>query len=163
MKIGTRSVLYGAHAFYLHPWFVALAWWKLYGFPFDPRLWVAFFVHDLGYIGKPNMDGDEGEAHVELGAAIMHFLFDRPRWRRIDLKEETREDIGEWVQHVHFERRDHWRNFARYHSRFWAKRDGAQVSRLCIADKYSLCLTPYWLYMPMTRATGEPSPDQWLC
>jgi hypothetical protein len=71
MKIGTRSVIYGAHQFVLHPLFVALAWWKLYSFPFDPRLWVAFFVHDLGYIGKPNLDGPEGESHVELGAAIM--------------------------------------------------------------------------------------------
>ena len=53
MKIGTRSVLFGAHAFWLHPWFVAAAWWKLYGFPWDPRLWVAFFLHDLGYFGKP--------------------------------------------------------------------------------------------------------------
>jgi len=23
----------GAHCFFLHTWFVALAWWKLYGFP----------------------------------------------------------------------------------------------------------------------------------
>jgi hypothetical protein len=22
-----------AHCFFLHTWFVALAWWKLYGFP----------------------------------------------------------------------------------------------------------------------------------
>lgn len=64
MKIGTRSVLYGAHCFLLHPWFVAAAWWQLYGIPWDPRLWVAFFVHDIGYVGKPNMDGVEGEAQV---------------------------------------------------------------------------------------------------
>ena len=80
MKIGTKSVLFGAHCFFLHPWFVAAAWWKLYGFPWDPRLWVAFFVHDIGYLGKPNMDGPEGERHVEVGARIMSFLFDgRPR------------------------------------------------------------------------------------
>jgi len=48
-------------------WFVAWGWWTLYGFPFDPRLWVAFFVHDLGYIGKPNMDGPEG---TRLGRAV---------------------------------------------------------------------------------------------
>lgn len=71
MKIGTKSVLFGAHQFLIHPWFVALGWWKLYGFPFDPRLWVAFFVHDLGYIGKPNMDGPEGERHPVFGASIM--------------------------------------------------------------------------------------------
>jgi hypothetical protein len=77
MQVGTRSVLFGVHQFLIHPLFVALAWWKLYGFPWDPRLWVAFFVHDLGYVGKPNLDGPEGERHVELGARIMHWLFDR--------------------------------------------------------------------------------------
>ena len=75
MKLGTKSVLFGVHCFFLHPWFVAVAWWKLYGFPWDPHLWVAFAVHDLGYLGKPNMDGMEGETHVELGARIMAFLF----------------------------------------------------------------------------------------
>jgi hypothetical protein len=63
MKIGTRSVLLGAHCFFLHPFFIAYAWWKLYGFRRvratpewqggsyslkDPWLWIAFFVHDLG-------------------------------------------------------------------------------------------------------------------
>ena len=61
MNVGTRSLLFGVHQFAIHPWFVAAAWWRLYGFPFDPRLWVAFFVHDLGYWGKPNMDGAEGD------------------------------------------------------------------------------------------------------
>jgi hypothetical protein len=36
MKIGTKSVLFGAHCFFLHPWFVAAAWWRLYGFPLGP-------------------------------------------------------------------------------------------------------------------------------
>src|SRR3990167_10895950 len=52
LTIGTKSVLFGAHQFLIHPWFVAWAWWKLYGFPFDPRLWVAFYVHDIGCLGK---------------------------------------------------------------------------------------------------------------
>jgi len=126
MTIGTKSVLFGAHCFFLHPWFVAAAWWKLYGFPFDPRLWLAFVVHDLGYIGKSNMDGPEGETHVELGAQIMEFFFG---WQ--------------------------WGNFSRYHSRFYAKKDGVRPSRLCIADKLAIALTPAWLYLPMVRATGE--------
>ena len=119
-------MLFGAHCFFLHPWFVALGWWKLFGFPWDPRLWVAFFVHDLGYWGKPNMDGEEGEEHPILGAAVMDMLF------------------GEV-----------WGDFSLYHSRFLAKRHGAQPSRLCIADKLALVLTPTWLYVPMARATGE--------
>lgn len=130
MNIGTKSVLYGAHCFILHPWFVAWAWWKLYGFPFDPRLWVAFFVHDLGYIGKPNMDGPEGETHPELGASIMHW-FDIFR--------------GNWK----------WHDFSLLHSRYYAKTLGKQPSRLCIADKLAIALTPAWLYLPLVRATGE--------
>jgi hypothetical protein len=126
LKIGTKSVLFGAHCFVLHPWFVAAAWWKLFGFPFDPRLWVAFWVHDVGYIGKPNMDGPEGETHVELGARIMEFFFERK-----------------------------WGDFSRYHSRFYAKKDGVTPSRLCIADKLAIAMTPAWLYLPMARATGE--------
>jgi hypothetical protein len=85
--VGTRSVLYGYHAFYLHPLFVARGWYALYGWRrvqigirsvhdhgatvyvrvwtslLDPRLWLSFFLHDLGYLGSPNMDGPEGERH----------------------------------------------------------------------------------------------------
>jgi len=63
MKIGTKSVVFGAHCFFIHPWFVFIAWWKLYGFPWDISLWFCFFLHDLGYWGKPNIDGIEGELH----------------------------------------------------------------------------------------------------
>jgi hypothetical protein len=75
MTIGTRSVLYGAHCAVLHTWFLAVAWYKLYGFPWDISLWASFCLHDIGYISKPNMDGCEGETHVELGAKIMGLLF----------------------------------------------------------------------------------------
>lgn len=126
MRIGTKSVLYGAHCFLVHPWFVAWAWWRLYGFPFDPRLWFAFFLHDIGYIGKPNMDGEEGEQHPHLGANVMRWLFGSK-----------------------------WHEFALYHSRFLAKRDGKQYTKLCVADKLAIVLTPSWIYVPMARATGE--------
>lgn len=166
MKIGTKSVLFGAHQFLIHPWFVAWAWWKLFGFPFDPRLWVAFFVHDLGYIGKPNMDGAEGETHVELGALLMHRLFDWPR--------KTRESPCRYCGRVWNGQggsfwgpacsakdgcgtpcNTRWYDFCVYHSRFYAKRDSQPFSRLCVADKLAICLTPAWLYLPMARATGE--------
>ena len=126
MRVGTKSILFGAHQFALHPLFLARAWWKLYGFPFDPRLWAAFVVHDLGYFGKPNMDGPEGEHHVEFGARLMGRLFGRK-----------------------------WHDFCLYHSRFYAKKDGRQFSRLCVADKLAIVLTPAWLYSPMAKATGE--------
>jgi hypothetical protein len=154
MRAGTKSVLFGAHCFFLHPWFVALAWWKLYGFPWDPRLWVAFFIHDLGYVGSPNMDGPEGERHPEWAARVMTWLFDR-RTDRIVLT--RRDHVDEHGQPRMWDVRwlGRWGRFVLFHSRFYAKQSGEQPSRLCIADKLAICLTPWWLYLPMVRATGE--------
>ncbi len=45
MKVGTKSVIGGAHCFLLHPFFVAWGWNRLFGFPMDPRLWFAFALH----------------------------------------------------------------------------------------------------------------------
>ena len=126
MKLGTKSVLYGAHAFWLHPFMVARGWCKLYGFPWDPRLWVCFFVHDIGYIGCDNMDGETGKRHPEAGANLVGALFG-----------------------------DKWGDLCLYHSRGYARRDCAAVSKLCWADKLATVLTPAWLYMPLTKATGE--------
>lgn len=147
MKMGTKSVLFGAHCFLFHWIFVAWGWWKLHRFRriyigvrerpdgwktgeyaslWRPALWVAFFVHDLGYLGKPNMDGDEGEQHPRFGAAIMRRLFGEP-----------------------------WGKFVLYHSRFLAKQHGEPFSALCVADKYAIVLTPRWLYLPMVNWTGE--------
>ena len=126
LNVGTKSVLYGAHCFAIHPFFVMIAWFKLYGFPFHPAIWLSFFFHDLGYWGKPNMDGDEGETHVELGAKVLGFLFGKK-----------------------------WADFSRYHSRFYAKKDGVSYSKLCVADKLAITLEPYWLYLPRVNWTGE--------
>ena len=148
MNIGTKSVLFGAHCFLLHPWFVAIAWIKLYGFPFDPRIWIAFFVHDLGYWGKPNMDGEEGKTHVELGAKIMHFLFDGYHYEYLP-------EAG-WVLLKRHKIIDFkWSDFSMYHSRYYAKKNSAQPSKLCFADKLSFTVTPRWLYLPMVNASGE--------
>ena len=75
MRVGTKSVLFGAHCFFIHPVFVAVGWSILFRFPWDLRLWAAFFLHDLGYLFTENMDGPEGEEHVHLGANIMGLLF----------------------------------------------------------------------------------------
>ena len=53
MKVGTKSVIGGAHCFLLHPFYVAWGWNRLFGFPWDPRLWFAFVLHDIGYVGPP--------------------------------------------------------------------------------------------------------------
>jgi len=169
MKVGTKSVLFGAHCFCIHPLFVALAWWKLYGFPRDYRLWVAFFVHDLGYWGKPNMDGPEGEKHVELGANLMHRLFDGFHEEealaiadlplivapfRVVTEEGWLHDYARSTVQVQFRKMD-WRNFCLYHSRFYSKRDGAQFSRLCVADKLAVCIEPRWFYRLRVILSGE--------
>jgi hypothetical protein len=151
MKIGTKSVLFGAHCFFLHPWFVAWAWFKLYGFRrvsigwndrintasvywgseafaslWHPALWMAFLLHDIGYLGKPDMDGPEGEQHPEVGARILGDLFGTA-----------------------------WYRFVRYHSRYLAAKDRQPYSVLCLVDKLAIALTPAWPYLPMVRWTGE--------
>jgi hypothetical protein len=151
MKLGTRSVLYGYHAFWFHPWTVAIGWWKLYRLRrvrigtvaktgalgvtlavpvyaslLNYRLWLAFFLHDLGYWGKPNMDGAEGETHPEWAAKKMRGWF------------------GE-----------SWGTLCLYHSRFYAKRDNAKVSALCYADKLAITFYPEWLMVRLVSWTGE--------
>ena len=114
------------HSILVHPFFVAWAWSRLYGFPWDPRLWLAFLVHDVGYVGKANMEGSEGQQHVVLGGRIMGWL------------------CG-----------PEWRDFVLGHSRHWAETAGKRYSKLCLADKLAFVLTPAWLYLPMARLSGE--------
>lgn len=144
--LGTRSVLYGAHCFLFHWFFVAKAWHRLYGWSkvrdryvgevslLNPRLWLVFFLHDLGYIGKEKMDDATGETHPELGARIIGWLT-RP-------SHNANGPSG-------------WYYFSLLHSRYYAKTLNMQPSRLCVADKLSFVLTPRVLYLPLVRATGE--------
>jgi hypothetical protein len=143
LTIGTKSVLFGAHCFFIHPFCIALAWWKLYGFPWDIRLWFAFFLHDIGYIGKPNMDGPEGEKHPELGAESMRRLFDDQFCRH----------CGKRLHQVCSHRR--WYDFCLYHSRHYAKLAEAPFSRLCVADKLVLSYEIKWLYLLRVKLSGE--------
>jgi len=176
LRVGTKSVLFGAHCFLIHPVFVLIAWIRLYGFPVDPRIWIAFFVHDLGYLGKPNMDGKEGETHPELGARIMN-IFDG--WSiRINPKIifENEDKLKEFIltnrTYITFattledgtiearfsliaNRKTKWHDFSLYHSRYYAKRNSAQYSKLSVADKLAFCIEPYWLYIFRATLTGE--------
>ncbi len=154
MKIGTKSVLFGAHCFFLHPFFVAWGWYKLYGWRrvrvgtavrrariggitiryieavttslYDPRLWFAFFLHDIGYLHAPNMDGEEGRSHPFRGARLMAEAFGYE-----------------------------WYDFMLYHSRAIARSHAAEPSPLCHADKLAYPLTPRWLYLAQVNLTGE--------
>lgn len=134
MSIGTKSLLYGYHCFFIHPIALAVAWIKLYGCPNDWRIWLAFIVHDWGYWGKPNMDGPEGETHPYFGARLMCLLFDPPPGHPEHLK---------------------YYNFMLHHSRFLAKKAGAQPSKLCYADKLAIIIQPTWLQVLLMSLTGE--------
>ena len=175
MKTGTKSLLFGAHCMLVHPVMVAVAWARLYGFPLDPRVWLAFVLHDIGYWGKPNMDGKEGKTHVELGARIMHRLFDRWETKSANyasnwfkLHDFTRaEELDGWMVSdiqetafgymsvIYVRRKTRWLNFMRYHSRSIANAENAKPSRLCYADKLAFAITPEWLYLPYAGASGE--------
>jgi len=164
MKIGTKSVLFGVHAFWWHPIMVAIAWIRLYGFPFDIRIWIAFFVHDLGYFGKPNMDGPDGETHPEFGAKVMGFFDYRfmilsirfiyknyPEYTNLGYK-----SVFEFNGYTLIKRNTHfWHNFCLYHSRFYSKKVGAFPSKLCFADKLSVCYDPKWFYILRGVLSGE--------
>lgn len=165
LSIGTKSVLIGAHCFFLHPWFVAMGWWKLNGFPWDPRLWFAFVLHDIGYIGKINMDGPEGESHPEVGARIMGWLFDRKCSACADGSQHA----------APCRKTTYWHDLCLRHSRYYCKklstppwprpmRTGTKAdlnpwlvkpSKLCFADKLVPCFEPAWLYLPRVTLTGE--------
>ena len=126
MKLGTKSLLWGAHAFFLHPFMVARGWWHLWGAPRDPKLWMCFLLHDIGYLGQLEMDGEGSENHVRLGAEIVRWL------------------CG-----------DRYADECYRHSRLWCRLNGLTISRLCLADKMAFVLTPAWLYLPMAKASGE--------
>ena len=126
MNIGTKSILFGVHQFIWHPLFVAAAWYKLYGFPYDIRLWFAFVMHDWGYWGKPNMDGAEGETHPETGGRLMTKLFGKE-----------------------------WGDFCLLHSRYYARKLERNMSKLCVADKMAFTLMPFWFYVTIAKLSGE--------
>jgi hypothetical protein len=126
LPVGTRSLLYGVHAFWLHPIFVWRAWWRLYGFPWDPRLYLAFLIHDIGYVGCRSMDGWEGKLHPQLGGEIMRRLFGGA-----------------------------WGDLVSLHSRHYAKLMGREPSRLCGPDKLASALYPMALYLLLANLSGE--------
>lgn len=126
MKVGTRSLLFGVHAFWWHPITVWLAWVRLYGeFP-SWRETVCIFVHDFGYWGCSEMDGPEGERHPERGAKIVGFLFGFEEYKLV-----------------------------LHHSRTYAKKLGAKESALCWPDKASMVYDPTWFYLIRARLSGE--------
>lgn len=106
IPIGTRSLIYGSHQFFLHPLFVMYAWIELYRWTLDPRIWMAAIVHDWGYWGCKTIDGGDGKYHPTLGGWIMLHLFGTE-----------------------------WAKFTMYHSREYAQMNFAMPSPLAAADR----------------------------
>ncbi len=179
MSVGTRSVLFGVHNFLWHPFTVWLAWRSLYG---KSPSWVenlAIFFHDWGYVGKPNMDGDEGQTHPVAGA---HLAGEVARWI---------EDIGLAFRHPWRSLTDRGFGFERYlrginrraevyrlcigHSRYYAAKFNVPLSPLFRADKACIFFDPQWFYLLRADASGElvefmrnsklgphTTPEQWF-
>ena len=139
MQVGTKSVLFGVHNFLFHPLTVLLAWIELYGIPNWKEL-VCIFIHDLGYCGKPNMDGKEGELHPGWAAqwAFEH-LDGMPKGER---------PTPEFSFYQYY-------NLCLFHSRTCAKRYGVKPSKLCWADKLSCKYDPWWFYLLRAVLSGE--------
>jgi hypothetical protein len=125
MKLGTKTVLFGVHQFIWHPITVLLAWIDLFGFP-KPWEIICILVHDLGYLGKNDMDGTEGNLHPELGAKIAGLLCG---------EKGKLECLG--------------------HSRSYAETHNIPISRLCWADKWSPMFDPTHFYWLRGNASGE--------
>ena len=125
MKTGTKSLLFGTHQFLWHPFTVWLAWVELYGVP-GWKETVCIFVHDIGYIFCPDMDGPCGEKHPELGANISGRLFGKE-----------------------------YHDLCLYHSRTTSAKHNVAPSFLCWADKLSIRWEPAWFYLLRAHLSGE--------
>jgi hypothetical protein len=139
MRMGTKSLLYGAHCLPIHTAMIAIGWRVHHGaWPKDWRIWVTFLCHDLGYWGKRDMDGEDGKLHPMGGARLAA--------RLIAGKVDSRERQGT---------RAFWYQFTACHSRYYAAIIGVQPSPLAIPDKLATALMPIPLLALLYRLTGE--------
>lgn len=143
MKRGTLSILIGVHQFLWHPFTVWRAWCYLYK---KNPTWVelvAIFCHDLGYWGKPDMDGEAGRTHPEGGANlacnIVYYV-----GRLVYKKQSDAVLMSESV-----------RELCLWHSTHYAQRAGGQVSALYLPDKICVLFDPPWFYKLRARISGE--------
>lgn len=117
MQTGTKSLLLGGHQFIIHPIIVAYCYIKLYGFPWNPCVWLAIILHDIGYFGQCYMDDESGKEHPWMAAKIFSWLY----------MYKTA-------------------NFSLFHSRYMCESIGKPISKLGVADKMAVIYTPVSLY-----------------
>ncbi len=139
MRVGTRSLLYGAHCIPIHTAMIAIGWRVHHGrWPREWQVWAAFLLHDIGYWGSPDMDGEVGKTHPMAGARLVAriaSLRSLPEHRQIDYH--------------------HWYNFTAFHSRYYAEHLGGAPSELAIPDKLATALMPIPLLALLYRLSGE--------
>lgn len=139
MKTGTKSILFGVHAFWWHPITVLFAWRKIYKtWPRWQEL-VAIVLHDIGYWGLPNIDGREGKMHPYRGAGWTASLVSG--FPRFPVTNNRRFNYYFW--------------FTAAHSRDAAAALSTDVSPLYAADKVSVLFDPTWFYLLRARLSGE--------
>lgn len=133
MTVGTKSLLFGVHAFWFHPVVVGLAWRRVNGKWPTWLEWVCIATHDIGYFGCKSMDGlDDGKRHPEGGARVARKIVN---WFGGD---------GETAYQLTL-----------YHSSHYARLNNAEPSALCLPDKASILFEPRWFYLLRARLSGE--------
>lgn len=125
MRIGVKSLLFGAHQFIYHPLLVFLAWIKLYGLP-NYKETICIIIHDWGYYKCYILDGEDDFKHSKIGANIALRLF----------------GVNEYF-------------LCLLHSRSYANFVKMPVSKLCYADKYSFGFEHWFFYLGRVILTGE--------
>ena len=149
MKIGTKSLLFGCHQFVLHPIYTYVAWRKLYNeFPSIGET-VAIIIHDWGYWGKSNLDGEEGERHPEWADNFFRCLCS------IYVKTSMKYLPTKYYSNDYYLQINDLSKLCLYHSRFYAKKFEQEPSKLCWADKRGTILYGKYLWLFLATITGE--------
>lgn len=135
-SVGTRSVLFGVHAFWWHFLTVGLAWRRLYKTWPTRWEWLAIFMHDLGYWGCKDMDGPAGKRHPERAGFW--------GWQAGLKLSRCDVDVANRVSRL-----------IRGHSRSFCTLSSSPVSKLCNPDKLSVLYDPAPFYWLRGVASGE--------
>lgn len=154
LSIGTKSILFGVHAFWFHPWTVALAWRDIYWcWPRGWAEWLAVFFHDVGYWGSQDIDGTYGQMHPYRSADFVYWGLKKM------FSEETRDRASALILG---------------HSRFYCYKHMYPKSKLYAADKICVLFDPPWFYLLRAKLSGEiweymhnagdkhATPEEWL-
>jgi len=136
VTVGLKSVLFGAHAFWLHPIAVWLAWIKLYRRLPNRLECLAILFHDIGYaVNCKTMDGPDGLEHPVVGARIA---------KRVARFFGARTPEASYVE-----------TLILGHSRSFCAEHHIKLSELNAPDKYAILYDPAWFYWIRTTLSGE--------